>query len=733
MIQNRYITLLLLLNTLRLFTADTYPVEYSVSDFYNNSRIIYSQETERFFQVKDDWANFSEYIYTWKKELPHSRNAFSFENTRFYESIPFADGLLSVIEQEGILFLEHIDEKLNSRFRLHIDSSQAENKVDLIRIGDNYLILVNSRLLLLDTLSGFNLMSIDNNVSTVISLSNDSLSIAYLKNFESNQLLIILDDIFNKSSVARYDLVSSTKLLSGENELIMLKDLGNQTYYFTTSYKNETLNKGWLNSKFSNVALYSGKLCGIENDKNGKFLTFVNSLNPNEFSKNKLPEYLSEPMALIPSNDTLYAVFRNGLVSFNLDLEAISFDLVDFSELDGNTMSLESIDGLLIIQNGSNAITLQKKPNPYWRIYKYYSESGKFVIPGLLGFVALVLFQLYRHQKRVLQTLIELPASGLVLHIDNKGKLIRLNQHAKELLSIKENVPLGRQYSYYFKIKYTKPVQNVLDKAFESRENFTQKINVFLNGDSKEWLCNVVAIRNITGNFRGLIFTGIDITEELAKNRLYNWAQLAHDMQTNLSTIRLNAERIESEEIPELKSMKKKILHQVDILIKRIRDIVTVGRSDELRYENVFAPDICKEVRNEFDDTMFPNVDFIVQTSSFNLECDRPKVVRAIRNAVENGIKALKGENGTIELSCSNDSKNAYFSVKDNGVGIEESQRKRILTPYFTTSSTKGGTGIGTMIMQHVVELHGGKIIINSEKGKGTEVTFIFPLKGGKS
>jgi signal transduction histidine kinase len=68
-----------------------------------------------------------------------------------------------------------------------------------------------------------------------------------------------------------------------------------------------------------------------------------------------------------------------------------------------------------------------------------------------------------------------------------------------------------------------------------------------------------------------------------------------------------------------------------------------------------------------------------------------------------------------------------YFSVKDTGAGMDDKTKAKMLTPYFTTSKKHGGAGIGTMIMQHVAELHGGRMIVNSEPGKGTEIVFVIP------
>jgi signal transduction histidine kinase len=154
---------------------------------------------------------------------------------------------------------------------------------------------------------------------------------------------------------------------------------------------------------------------------------------------------------------------------------------------------------------------------------------------------------------------------------------------------------------------------------------------------------------------------------------------------------------------------------------------VTVGRSDSLDRQIVDAADIVNEVRMEFDEAVFPNVEFLVEAQHFNISCDKPKMIRALRNSVENAIKSLQGKPGIIKMSNWNDFRFTYFAVQDNGVGMDEKTKTKFLTPYFTTAKKQGGSGIGTMIMQHVMELHGGNIEVNSEKGKGTELLFVIP------
>jgi signal transduction histidine kinase len=124
---------------------------------------------------------------------------------------------------------------------------------------------------------------------------------------------------------------------------------------------------------------------------------------------------------------------------------------------------------------------------------------------------------------------------------------------------------------------------------------------------------------------------------------------------------------------------------------------------------------------------VFPHVTFSMKLRGTMMVVDRQKIMRAIRNAVENGIKALRGEPGVIEMATWFDRTNVYIRISDTGVGMDASTLQNMMKPYFTTAHDGGGTGIGTMIMQHVVHAHGGSLRVTSEPGKGTQIVFRIP------
>jgi signal transduction histidine kinase len=426
-------------------------------------------------------------------------------------------------------------------------------------------------------------------------------------------------------------------------------------------------------------------------------------------------------------DDKIIAIFRNGLTILDDKLNIQAFDFFSFGEFFNTELNLNDLDTYMVLSNSKSSIILERIDHDFWLINRFFANFGKILLPGILIILILFIFNSYRTQKTLLQAVLNLPAAGAVFILDKYARLRRANASGKKLLGITDSVPMGKVFRYYCEFEHTKPVVELIDKAMSTKDTFTQKVNIVRNNDMYDWFFTVIPLRNSAGIFKGFVVTGIDITEQLERKRLSNWAQLAHDMQTNLSTIRLNAEQFEIDDNSVNSDRRKKILHQANLLIQRVRDVVTVGRSDTINKELVDAWEICNDVRNEFDPIVFPYVTFYLEIQHFNVFCDKPKMVRAVRNAVENGIKSMQGKPGNITIRNWNDARYVYIGIQDTGAGMDEVTKKKMLTPYFTTAKKSGGAGIGTMIMQHVVELHGGEIQVQSEKGKGTQIIFCIP------
>ena len=111
-----------------------------------------------------------------------------------------------------------------------------------------------------------------------------------------------------------------------------------------------------------------------------------------------------------------------------------------------------------------------------------------------------------------------------------------------------------------------------------------------------------------------------------------------------------------------------------------------------------------------------------------NIYVDVIAIKQAILNILLNARQSIKKLGGGIAIFTSYDKGNelVHLVIKDNGEGISKNDLKRIFEPFFTNK--KGGTGLGLSITKRILDANNGRIIVNSEVGKGTEVIVSLPI-----
>ena len=113
---------------------------------------------------------------------------------------------------------------------------------------------------------------------------------------------------------------------------------------------------------------------------------------------------------------------------------------------------------------------------------------------------------------------------------------------------------------------------------------------------------------------------------------------------------------------------------------------------------------------------------------------DSNQLEQVFLNLISNARDAMETIEGPKELTVHSmltedlGSPSVLVSVKDTGVGIPEEDLDKVLEPFFTTKSVGKGTGLGLSLCFGIVEAHGGRLEIESQPGKGTEVKVLLPV-----
>jgi len=100
-------------------------------------------------------------------------------------------------------------------------------------------------------------------------------------------------------------------------------------------------------------------------------------------------------------------------------------------------------------------------------------------------------------------------------------------------------------------------------------------------------------------------------------------------------------------------------------------------------------------------------------------------------NIIKNALQSLPGEGGRITLTttCSSGDDRIVIECLDTGQGIPEARLKDIFKPFFTTKTTREGTGLGLYISHEIIRRHGGEISVSSRIGEGSVFTVVLPCR----
>jgi two-component system phosphate regulon sensor histidine kinase PhoR len=114
-----------------------------------------------------------------------------------------------------------------------------------------------------------------------------------------------------------------------------------------------------------------------------------------------------------------------------------------------------------------------------------------------------------------------------------------------------------------------------------------------------------------------------------------------------------------------------------------------------------------------------------------DIAADRRRLAEILQNLLDNAIQYTP-PGGQIMVSASADSDEVTFTVSDTGIGIPQADQPRIFERFYRVDVARsrevGGTGLGLAIAKHLVEVHGGRIWVDSEVGQGSQFHFTVPI-----
>jgi len=214
--------------------------------------------------------------------------------------------------------------------------------------------------------------------------------------------------------------------------------------------------------------------------------------------------------------------------------------------------------------------------------------------------------------------------------------------------------------------------------------------------------------------------------------------RVAHEVKNPLTPIKLSAEQILKALVDKNPNFEEIIKQSVNYIIDEAEHLkkVSYGFLDLSRLDEVNAEkfDLAALIREEIFnvkqiyshiDFVFEGIDIDPKGEKITVTLDKIKIKQVLKNLINNSIEGIGEKKGEIRVIVEKQDDRLIIEVVDNGTGMDEIEFKRAFEADYSTKEI--GTGLGLFIVKRIVELHKGRIDIQSEKNKGTRVILDLP------
>lgn len=325
-----------------------------------------------------------------------------------------------------------------------------------------------------------------------------------------------------------------------------------------------------------------------------------------------------------------------------------------------------------------------------------------------------------REDNRLEKLVLDSMEHGIVIFRDPED-VILINKTAEKLLGYDKNEPLDA-------LTKDREIFDILEAK--------EAASVYRKIGGKDYLFR------FTFGEDAVVLLITDVTESMSAARSKNEfiANVTHEMNTPLTSIRGFAELIEAGAAPpeKIADMAKNIRKQSDRLAKLIRRIINLSAidSDELPDYEVDVSELVAECASTFEPRLREKeIAFETQIDGgVKVLSRRERLTEILNNLISNGIRYNK-QGGSLKVTLTG-GEVPVLEVRDTGIGLSEEDKTRIFDRFHTVdkshNGTGGGFGLGLAIVKKLCRRAGWGLTVESELGKGTAFVITFSRSEGQ-
>ncbi len=372
---------------------------------------------------------------------------------------------------------------------------------------------------------------------------------------------------------------------------------------------------------------------------------------------------------------------------------------------------------------------------------KVLSKLGKIDRPRVERFVRGVV-----RERDFQEAIFEALAEGVIV-TEPDGRVVMINRLAREMIGATRRVKvIGRPLDGLIR---DGALRDLLS-AWDGERVSPQEISIE-TPDPRDLIVTLRSVRDRdTGEVTARVMILADVTElrrrqreDARTERLSSLALLtagvAHEIKNPLNALRIHGQLLQQaideaqwpSEVQGERSRRSAeiILEETQRLARTVEQFMQAVRPVEINRTRHSANVILRRVLeavapHECDPPV--EVDLHLAPDLPDVWVDDQQMAQVFLNLIRNAIDSLDKPTRRLTLTTRAVDKTLEVTIADNGCGIAREDLDRIYQPYFTTKFN--GTGLGLMVVHRIIGDHGGRLVIKSREGEGTEVTILLPL-----
>jgi signal transduction histidine kinase len=218
-------------------------------------------------------------------------------------------------------------------------------------------------------------------------------------------------------------------------------------------------------------------------------------------------------------------------------------------------------------------------------------------------------------------------------------------------------------------------------------------------------------------------------------------SSVSHEFKTPLTSIKALMERLVDGKVRDPGKMDRYfsiISQDTDKLTRLVNNLLDFSKIEEGKREYVLSNTDIVQIAteqvgrfNKEQEPASPAIRLEIAGEIPTLRADADALSRALANLLSNAVK-FTPPGKAIRVSLAADGKNVILEVEDEGIGIHPDEVGKVFEKFFqgrnALDQSVKGTGLGLTLVKHIVEAHGGKILIESRPGLGSKFSMVFPI-----